>query len=91
MERNARFLVDILRDNQPVNRDLGQHYLLDTSVLNAAIEMAGDLSNLHILEIGCGPGTLTHHLLLAGARVSAIEIDEGSLHHMQLQFSEELA
>ena len=91
MERNARFLVDILRDNQPVNRDVGQHYLLDTSVLNAAIEMAGDLTNLHVLEIGCGPGTLTHHLLLAGARVSAIEIDEGSLHHMQLQFSEELA
>ena len=91
MERNARFLVDILRDNQPVNRDLVQHYLLDTSVLNAAIEMAGGLTNLHVLEIGCGPGTLTHHLLLAGARVSAIEIDEGSLHHMQLQFSEELA
>lgn len=91
MERNARFLVDILRDNQPVNRELGQHYLLDTSVLNAAIEMAGDLTNLHVLEIGCGPGTLTHHLLLAGARVSAIEIDEGSLLHMQLQFSEEIA
>ena len=57
MERNARFLVDILRDNQPVNRELGQHYLLDTSVFNAAIEMAGDLTNLHVLEIDCGPGT----------------------------------
>ncbi len=90
MERNARFLVDILRDSQPVNRDLGQHYLVDTSVLNAAIEMAGNLNGLHILEIGCGPGTLTHHLLLSGARVSAIEIDEGSLRHMQLQFGEEL-
>ena len=90
MERNARFLVDILRDNQPVNRELGQHYLFDTSVLNAAIEMAGDLSELHVLEIGCGPGTLTHHLLLAGARVSAIEIDEGSLRHMKLQFRDEI-
>ena len=60
MERNARFLVDILRDNQSINRELGQHYLLDTSVLNAAIEMAGilqvytflksvaDLEHLHI-------------------------------------------
>ena len=90
MERNARFLVDILRDNQSINRELGQHYLFDTSVLNSAIEMAGDISELHVLEIGCGPGTLTHHLLLAGARVSAIEIDEGSLRHMQLQFQEEL-
>ncbi|MBJ84448.1 MAG: ribosomal RNA small subunit methyltransferase A [Euryarchaeota archaeon] len=91
MERNARFLVDILRDNQSINRELGQHYLLDTSVLNAAIEMAGNITDLHILEIGCGPGTLTHHLLLAGARVSAVEIDEGSLQHMQLQFQEEIA
>ena len=90
MERNARFLVDILRDNQPTNRELGQHYLFDTSVLNSAIEMAGNLTELHVLETGCGPGTLTHHLLLAGARVSAIEIDEGSLRHMQLQFQEEL-
>ena len=90
MERNARFLVDILRDNQSINRELGQHYLLDTSVLNAAIEMAGDIAGLHILEIGCGPGTLTHHLLYAGARVSTIEIDEGSLQHMQIQFAEEI-
>ena len=58
MERNARFLVDLLRDNQPVNRELGQHYLFDTSVLNAAIEMAGDLSELHVLEIGAALGLL---------------------------------
>ena len=78
MERDARFLVDLLRDRHPVVRELGQHYLVDTSVLNAAIELAGDISNQHILEIGCGPGSLTHHLLHAGARVSAIEIDEGN-------------
>ncbi|MEE2759124.1 MAG: 16S rRNA (adenine(1518)-N(6)/adenine(1519)-N(6))-dimethyltransferase RsmA [Candidatus Thermoplasmatota archaeon] len=91
MERNARFLVDILRDNQPLNRELGQHYLLDTSVLNAAIEMAGDITDLRILEIGCGPGTLTHHLLQTGAHVSAIEIDQGSLQHMNLQFEDEIS
>ena len=90
MERDARFLVDLLRDRHPVVRELGQHYLVDTSVLNAAIELAGDISNQHILEIGCGPGSLTHHLLHAGARVSAIEIDEGSLEHMQRHFKEEI-
>ena len=90
MERDARFLVDLLRDRHPVVHELGQHYLVDTSVLNAAIELAGDISNQHILEIGCGPGSLTHHLLHAGARVSAIEIDEGSLEHMQRHFNEEI-
>ena len=90
MERDARFLVDFLRDRYPVVHELGQHYLVDTSVLNAAIELAGDISEQHILEIGCGPGSLTHHLLRAGARVSAIEIDEGSLEHMQRHFEEEI-
>ncbi len=90
MERDARFLVDLLRDYNPVVRELGQHYLVDTSVLNAAIELAGDLSGKHVLEIGCGPGSLTHHLLHAGARVSAIEIDTGSLEHMTRHFNDEL-
>ena len=90
MERDARFLVDLLRDRNPVVQELGQHYLVDTSVLNAAIELAGDISEQHILEIGCGPGSLTHHLLRAGARVSAIEIDEGSLEHMHRHFEEEI-
>ncbi len=90
MERDARLLVDLLRDRNPVVRELGQHYLVDTSVLNAAIELAGDISEQHILEIGCGPGSLTHHLLRTGARVSAIEIDEGSLEHMHRHFEEEI-
>ena len=90
MERDARFLVDLHRDHHPVVHELGQHYLVDTSVLNASIELAGDISEQHILEIGCGPGSLTHHLLGAGARVSAIEIDEGSLEHMHLHFDEEI-
>ena len=91
MERDARLLVDLLRDRQYADRDLGQHYLVDESVLQSSIEMAAPLRGKHVLEVGCGPGTLTHHLLAAGARVSAIEIDEGSLEHMRLQFDSELA
>lgn len=90
MERDARFLVDLHRDHHPVVHELGQHYLVDTSVLNASIELAGDLSEKHVLEIGCGPGSLTHHLLRAGARVSAVEIDMGSLKHMRSHFDEEI-
>jgi 16S rRNA (adenine1518-N6/adenine1519-N6)-dimethyltransferase len=90
VERDARFLVDLHRDHHPVVRELGQHYLVDTSVLNAAIELAGDISQKHVLEIGCGPGSLTHHLLRTGARVSAVEIDMGSMKHMQSHFDEEI-
>ncbi len=90
MERDARFLVDLHRDRHRIDRELGQHYLVDNSVLNATIEMSGDLSEQHVLEIGCGPGSLTNHLLRAGARVSAIEIDSGSLEHMQHHFEEEI-
>lgn len=90
MERDARLLVDLLRDRHPVDRSLGQHYLIDTSALQAAVEMADDLADAHVLEIGCGPGTLTLHILDAGARVSAVEIDAESLAHMRRQFAPEI-
>lgn len=96
MERDARLLVDLLRDRQPVDRNLGQHYLVDESVLDeslamgAALDERADLAGCHILEIGCGPGVLTHRMIQAGARVTAIEIDEGSIEHMSLQFQDEI-
>ncbi len=58
-----------------LNTDLGQHYLVDESVLEAIVESgkaaAGDL----IVEVGAGIGVLTEALLDAGARVRAIEFD----------------
>ncbi len=90
MERDARFLVDLHRDRSSIDRGLGQHYLVDTSVLQSAIDMAGDLSNKKVIEIGCGPGTLTHHLLSAGAVVYAIEIYSDSIDHMNRHFAEEI-
>ncbi len=90
MERDARLLADLLRDRQSTERGLGQHYLIDEDVLEASIEYAGELSGKHVLEIGCGPGTLTNHLLANDAIVTAIEIDAGSIQHMELQFSSEI-
>ncbi|MDP6899835.1 MAG: 16S rRNA (adenine(1518)-N(6)/adenine(1519)-N(6))-dimethyltransferase RsmA [Candidatus Thalassarchaeaceae archaeon] len=91
MERDTRLLVDLLRDRQFADRSLGQHYLIDDNILEASIEMAGNLNDVHVLEIGCGPGTLTRYLLHAGARVTAIEIDPGSIEHMYLQFEPEIS
>ena len=63
MQRDTRLLVDLLRDRQLTDKNLGQHYLIDDNILQSTIELAGELSGKHVLEIGCGPGTLTHHLL----------------------------
>lgn len=89
-ERNARLLVDLMLDRAQADKGLGQHYLLDEEVLATAVSLAQVDEDSTVLEIGCGPGTLTNHLLHAGAKVCAIEIDEVALKHMVLQFSDEL-
>tara|TARA_B100001996_G_scaffold178411_1_gene136231 strand:- start:3217 stop:4086 length:870 start_codon:yes stop_codon:yes gene_type:complete len=90
MERDARFLVDLHRDRSSINRELGQHYLFDTSVLQSAIDMAGELDSKKVIEIGCGPGTLTHHLLSTGAIVYAVELYPDSIDHMNRHFADEI-
>ncbi len=54
---------------------LGQHFLRDEGVL-ARIAATLELRPAdRVVEIGPGEGVLTRHLLAAGARVTAIEID----------------
>ncbi|MEM1377546.1 MAG: 16S rRNA (adenine(1518)-N(6)/adenine(1519)-N(6))-dimethyltransferase RsmA [Pseudomonadota bacterium] len=55
---------------------LGQNFLLDLNLTSKIARAAGDLSNLHVIEVGPGPGGLTRALLMNGAkRVTAIERD----------------
>ena len=62
--------------NLRLNRDLGQHFLIDQEILDAIIE-AGDIQpSEHIIEIGPGVGVLTKELLQKTPNVTAIEIDE---------------
>lgn len=57
-------------------KTLAQHFLLSEKILNAVIERAHLHPGERILEIGPGPGQITHLLLQKGAYVTAIEIDE---------------
>ena len=57
-------------------KKLGQHFLVDRQVLGEIVAAAEIAPGEEILEIGPGPGVLTHELLKNGAKVSAIEIDE---------------
>lgn len=57
-------------------KSLGQHFLLDATLLQKIVRMAGDLHGVEAIEIGPGPGGLTRALLeSAAAHVSVIEMD----------------
>lgn len=58
------------------DKRLGQHFLMDPSILARIAQAAGPLAGATVLEIGPGPGGLTRALLAAGAaRLVAVERD----------------
>ncbi|MGI9489965.1 MAG: 16S rRNA (adenine(1518)-N(6)/adenine(1519)-N(6))-dimethyltransferase RsmA [Geminicoccaceae bacterium] len=70
-------LREVIRDHDlRADKRLGQHFLLDTNLLQRIVSLAGDLEGRTVLEVGPGPGGLTRALLQSGAkRVIAIERD----------------
>ncbi|WP_343808726.1 16S rRNA (adenine(1518)-N(6)/adenine(1519)-N(6))-dimethyltransferase RsmA [Alteraurantiacibacter aestuarii] len=61
------------------SKKLGQNFLFDEQLLDRIAAIPGDLQDRAVLEIGPGPGGLTRALLRAGARVTAIEMDQRCL------------
>ena len=64
-------------DELHTKKSLGQHWLTDSATLEEMCEQAGVAAADTILEIGPGKGSLTSKLLDRGARVVAVELDEG--------------
>jgi 16S rRNA (adenine1518-N6/adenine1519-N6)-dimethyltransferase len=59
---------------------LGQHFLLDFNIISRIVAAAAPLDDLHVIEIGPGPGGLTRALLASrAASVTAIEIDRRAI------------
>ncbi len=59
-----------------LNTDLGQHFLLDQSILDQTIAAAELSSDDSVVEIGPGIGILTREILKTGVHVTAVEFDE---------------
>ena len=89
--KGARTLVDLLRSKQDNDKSLGQHFLINDELITLSIQYAEIVKLDHVLEIGPGPGVLTEALLMQGCRVTAIEIDEGAVKHLQRIFASEIA
>ncbi|MDG1990281.1 MAG: 16S rRNA (adenine(1518)-N(6)/adenine(1519)-N(6))-dimethyltransferase RsmA [Dehalococcoidia bacterium] len=54
----------------------GQNFIFDEVILSNIVKACMIQKDEAILEIGSGPGTLTHELLLSGNQVVGIEIDD---------------
>jgi len=73
MGRGARVLIERLRGRQRFDKELGQHFLHDESVLDSIMHLAELSEQDSVIEIGPGPGSLTERLLEAGVNLYCIE------------------
>ena len=74
----------IARHGLRARRALGQHFLLDMNLNRRIVRAAGDLSQIHVVEVGPGPGGLTRALLESpAAKVIAIERDPRCLQALE--------
>lgn len=74
---------ELRRQGLWADKRLGQHFLLDPSILRRIAAAAGELADATVLEVGPGPGGLTRALLEAGAaRLVAVERDPRFVEHL---------
>lgn len=74
--------------HQPRKR-FGQHFLVDTSVLDAIVAAIAPRPGQVVVEIGPGLGSLTERLLPELDRLQAIEIDRDLVARLSLRFPPE--
>lgn len=68
------------------NRRLGQHFLLDESVIARQVALANLREDDTVLEIGPGIGHLTEAILRTGAKVVAVEQDPAFCRFLERRF-----
>jgi len=71
----------------PRKPKLGQHLLIDSSVVPRILDAMGDIGQSTVLEIGPGRGALTSMLVRRARRVIAIETDRVLAAQLRMNFS----
>ena len=66
------------------SRRLGQHFLIDRSVLETIVAELAPAPDSTVLEIGCGIGTLTGELAEASGNVIAVDVDPACVRATQI-------
>ncbi|HET7527190.1 MAG TPA: 16S rRNA (adenine(1518)-N(6)/adenine(1519)-N(6))-dimethyltransferase RsmA [Burkholderiaceae bacterium] len=66
---------------QPPRKRFGQHFLVDSAVVDAIVRAIGPQPGEHIVEIGPGRGALTEPLRHSGAKLTVIELDRDLAAH----------
>jgi 16S rRNA (adenine1518-N6/adenine1519-N6)-dimethyltransferase len=80
LSRPAEPLRDVIaRHGLSASKALGQNFILDRQLLARIAAIPGPLEGERVYEVGPGPGGLTHALLEAGAKVTAVERDRRCL------------
>ncbi|MFH1090531.1 MAG: rRNA adenine dimethyltransferase family protein, partial [Pseudomonadota bacterium] len=64
-------------------KNLGQNFLVDPNLARKIVEKAEVAAGDAVLEIGPGLGALTRPLLEKGARVTAVEVDQGLCRYLR--------
>lgn len=73
---SPRALRDLMsRFNVTARRSLGQHFVVESSVVRCMADLSAVRKGDHVVEVGAGLGSLTLALLETGAYVLAIEKD----------------
>src|SRR5690348_1829720 len=62
---------------------LSQYFLINENIVAKCMTLADIRAGEKVLEIGPGPGSITKHLLAAGATVLAIEKDPLFAKHLE--------
>lgn len=71
-------------------RSMGQHFLVDHTVIERQVKYAKIKKGERVLEIGAGLGFLTDDLIKAGAEVVAIESDRKFCEYLREKFGDKL-
>ncbi|OQS02616.1 dimethyladenosine transferase [Thraustotheca clavata] len=74
-----------------LKRSLGQHLLVNTSVLDAIVRASCLQPQDHVLEVGPGTGNLTLLLLQNAAKVTCVEYDHRMIAQLHERFPDEIA